>query len=437
MLLMPSTPLNASTVDCNSSSNSSILSSSRGEPEPPAAGVFTLRQLINLALGPLAMAALASGGTKRISLLLSAVVALMIACFATTLIGSGVDADLLGGLVPTIPNGSSELALALIGTTAIPVNLLMGSSIARSSSEVAMRRGVGLASGLSGMISLLVLLVGSHVERPPCVAFALVDVAHVLEAVMGPAGLTGFAIGLFGAGISSALTIPLGTTLALEDLFGLHDPSSDSKGGAKSLASADAAAAVAERSRAPGSPRTALRPMQIGPSTTSGWRKALRVLRWHSWGRFAFIVSFLGLSLIPSLLQLPTITIIMTAQVVNGVLLPCVASMLLISLNDAELMSDASPQSACSNALMFPCVGIALYLASVVLVKRLVTGGERPHDAMVGAVPLAAVGMICLAGCVWVVRGARRHAPMMRTPPRPILRTVECSAVVASTSPPC
>lgn len=145
---MPSTPLNASTVDCNSSSNSSILSSSRGEPEPPAAGVFTLRQLINLALGPLAMAALASGGTKRISLLLSAVVALMIACFATTLIGSGVDADLLGGLVPTIPNGSSELALALIGTTAIPVNLLMGSSIARSSSEVAMRRGVGLASGM-------------------------------------------------------------------------------------------------------------------------------------------------------------------------------------------------------------------------------------------------------------------------------------------------
>ena len=106
-----------------------------------------------------------------------------------------------------------------------------------------MRKGVSLASFLSGCISLLILLVGSNVPpRPPCVPFELSDVGAELEKYMGKPGYAAFALGLFGAGISSALTIPLGTTLAIEDLFGLSD--ADSSGGtpSKSLASADAAA---------------------------------------------------------------------------------------------------------------------------------------------------------------------------------------------------
>ena len=46
----------------------------------------------------------------------------------------------------------------------------------------------------------------------------------------------------------------------------------------------------------------------------------------------------------PSLLRLPTIAIITTAQVVNGVLLPAVASMLLLSLNHAGVMGRSGPQ---------------------------------------------------------------------------------------------
>ena len=211
MLLLPRPPVGPGNINCSSSDHGSSRGSSRGNsssnsigsgilgdngtlhldapPTAPAADTFAARQTINVLLGPTAMAMLASGGTHRISLLLSAVVAVMIGCFATTLLGSGVHVDVLSGLVPSIPDGASELALALIGTTAIPVNLLMGSSIARSSDQVTMRRGVGLASMLSGLISLLVLLVGSHVPtHPACAPFQLRDVAHVLEGVMGPAG---------------------------------------------------------------------------------------------------------------------------------------------------------------------------------------------------------------------------------------------------------
>ena len=41
------------------------------------------------------------------------------------------------------------------------------------------------------------VMVGAHVPaHPPCVPFALRDIAHVLQAVMGDAGYFGFAVGL-------------------------------------------------------------------------------------------------------------------------------------------------------------------------------------------------------------------------------------------------
>lgn len=410
MLMTPSTLLlNLSAVDCSPSDVNRTVGVSTSEPVG-GGGVLAVRQTINLLLLPLTMATLASGGTKCISLLLSAVVGLMIVCFATALGSSGVHVNVLAGLVPLIPEGGSELALAVVGTTAIPINLLLGSSIARSSTVAAMRRGVGLASSLSGFISVLVLLVGTLVpSRPPCVAFKLEDVSHVLETLVGPAGRVMFAMGLFGAGISSALTIPLGTTLALEELFGLRREEAAKP--VRGLAGADAAA-------------DATADVTTDAITRPGFLSDLSGrLRWCRWGRHVFLAAFLGLSLIPSLLQLPTISIIMTAQIVNGLLLPCVASALLLCLNDARShMGSARPQPARLNALMFPCVGIALYLASVVLLKRLVTA--QASTAMASAVPVAAVGLVLLASCVYVLR---RDQPQM-------LRTVEFATVAAAVS---
>ena len=100
---------------------------------------------INVLLGPLCTVLVATGSTQHISYLLSAVVALMIVCFSVAIAGSGIPVPLLPGLLPRIPAGSSELALGLVGTTAIPHNLLLGSAIARGASVREMRHGVALA----------------------------------------------------------------------------------------------------------------------------------------------------------------------------------------------------------------------------------------------------------------------------------------------------
>mmetsp|Transcript_22816 Transcript_22816/g.58034 ORF Transcript_22816/g.58034 Transcript_22816/m.58034 type:complete len:355 (-) Transcript_22816:331-1395(-) len=332
-----------------------------------------------------------------------------------------------------------------------PCACRLGSSLARSSDLGTMRVGVSLASFLSGSISILILLVGSNVPpRPPCVLFALSDVGAVLEHYMGPAGFVGFGLGLFGAGISSALTIPIGTTLAIEDLFGLRATGADiaESGGSptKSLASADSAATAEDAV-----PRHTLRPMQTQQrqcAPTPGGRECQGASRWEAWGRSAFIVVFLALSLIPSLLQLPTIAIIMTAQVANGILLPCVASVLFISLNDASLMQAAQPQAAAANLIMFPCISVALFLASVVLLKKLVgaMGGVSDgtvHAAITAAFPVTVVCTLAVGGCAWAVRDGGMWHRRRRGATRPMVRTTEMRSVMASESrstaaqPPC
>ncbi|KAL1527819.1 hypothetical protein AB1Y20_009202 [Prymnesium parvum] len=161
--------------------------------------------LINVALGPLCALLLCGGSTQRVSYFLSSVVILMILCFSIAVAGSGLPSSFFRGIIPSIPAGKAELALGLIGTTAIPHNLLLGSVLARGVSLAHMRQGVLLASTLSGLISLLILLVGTRADVRAS-DFELRDVADVLASVMGPAGIWVFALGLFGAGLSSAMT---------------------------------------------------------------------------------------------------------------------------------------------------------------------------------------------------------------------------------------
>ena len=372
------------------------------------------RQLINFALAPVCVGCMLAGSAQRVGLVLSVVVAAMVACFGGALSGTGVPHTLLFGLVPRIPEGAAEVALALMGTTAIPVNLLLGSSLAKQSSMHSMRQGVGLASALSGLISVLVLLVGAQVPpRPPCVPFSLREVALVLRRVMGPIGFWGFGVGLFGAGLSSALTIPLGMALTLEDLYGLLEEEEEGE-------DEDAAGeAVGAAFTPPG----------------GGWVPSRRSIkrRWRSCGRALFMSLFLLIGLIPSLLRMPTVTIITAAQVANGVLLPVVASVLLLSLNHSGFMASAGgAQPMLNTLLMLPCVAIAMLLASMVLMKQTIGrafGADGGRVAMTAAVPCAAAATLLLVSRVRVVRRAAgaglRRANMnilSISPARPPLR---------------
>ena len=159
-------------VDCTAADRATIAEAHRSQSElDDSQRAIRLSELGAL---PVTVLLITGGGAERVSLLLSVVVAWMVVCFAAALSGTGAPPGLLFGLVPTIPAGAAEVALAVMGTTAIPLNLLLGSSLARTSSLESMRQGVGLASLLSGLISVLVQLIGASVpSRPPCVPFEL------------------------------------------------------------------------------------------------------------------------------------------------------------------------------------------------------------------------------------------------------------------------
>lgn len=210
-----------------------------------------------------------------------------------------------------------------------------------------------LAAGLRAPMTVVCSACAAQVPpHPPCVPFELRDVGRVLSSVMGLAGFYGFGLGLCGAGISSALTIPLGCALSIEDIYGLHAPPAGSSppgqgaaAGGAALADADSAAGNFMSLFGPGG-RFSLSSANLGggaagPASSSSSAAAAATpwtpaVWWQRRIRPIGMVLFLGLSIIPSLLRWPTIAIITTAQVVNGLLLPCVAAMLFISLNHAR-----------------------------------------------------------------------------------------------------
>ena len=224
-------------------------------------------------------------------------------------------------------------------------------------------------------------------------AFALSELLPLLEQTAGTPGVWLFALGLFGAGLSSALTVGLGTALAIEDILGLHvvaAPAALATHDAASNASQQVSLSVAEirppedahgggsgggggcgsggsglLSRGRRRRRRRLRAWLV----ESMWWSMLRSTRWSGHGKACFYVALFALGALPALLRVPTISVIQLAQVINGCLLPIIAALLMIALNDHALMR-GQPQSLHLNVLMAPCAGMTLFLASVVLLDQ-------------------------------------------------------------------
>lgn len=96
--------------------------------------------------------------------------------------------------------------------------------------------------------------------------------------------------------------------------------------------------------------------------------------------------------------------VILLAAVLNGLLLPFISGLLLLCLNHSTLMR-GQPQPTAANALLVPCVGLSLLLASVVVTTRL---AAHQSDAWRLAAPAAALGTALLARASSGLRGATR-----------------------------
>ncbi|MEL7054686.1 MAG: Nramp family divalent metal transporter [Pseudomonadota bacterium] len=220
--------------------------------------------------------------------------------------------QLFVGLIPRIPDGGTLTAIALIGTTIVPYNLFLHAAAARKKWEdqtgtKEARTESALSIGLGGLVSILILstAAGSLFKSGLDVTSAA-DMARAIEPAFGDAARYLIGIGLFAAGLTSAITAPMATAFALSEIIGGDE---------------------SQRSR-------------LFRGT-------------------ALLVVIVGAAI--SLTGIQPISLILIAQYANGLLLPIVAGFLLYIMNRKDLLG-AHVNSAFANAAGVVIVLITLGL---------------------------------------------------------------------------
>lgn len=312
--------------------------------------------VLALAFGVVAAGLLALGAPGTVANVLSITVAIMGLAFLVTALGGDLDgaAVLRGAFVPATPEGSGLLVLGLVGTTVVPYNLFLGSSLAVGKNLGEARFGIALAIGFGGLISMGILLAGIGVPEP----FSFAAVADRLTARLGPWAGSLFGWGLCAAGLSSAVTAPLAAALTARGLFsrGSDDPRWTSRG-------------------------SHYRAVWIG-------------------------VLLVGLGF--ALSGVPRIPAILLAQALNGVLLPVAAIFLWLAVNDRQLLGDQGVNGRFANVVTGLVVAVAVVLGTSGLVRAAASalGQPAPGEGLVFGVGAAAVAL--LVGPVLGALRARR-----------------------------
>jgi Mn2+/Fe2+ NRAMP family transporter len=132
----------------------------------------------------------------------------------------------LQGLVPRIPDGGTLTAIALIGTTIVPYNLFLHAAAARrkwaDGEGLSMARKESCFSiGLGGLVSILILsTAAASLFKSGLEVSNAADMARAIEPAFGEGARYLIGIGLFAAGLTSAITAPMATAFALTEIIG-------------------------------------------------------------------------------------------------------------------------------------------------------------------------------------------------------------------------
>lgn len=178
-----------------------------------------------LAIALLASLILWRGSYRLVErVLVTMVIAMSIVFIATAIAVMREPGAILGGLfVPRLPAGSDMVALALIGTTIVPYNLFLHASSVqerwRGPEKLGEARAdLGVAIVLGGIVSMAILITGAAqfgtaVDSP-------VQIAAMLEPLLGGWATVFFAVGFFAAGMTSAITAPMAAAYAVSGVLG-------------------------------------------------------------------------------------------------------------------------------------------------------------------------------------------------------------------------
>ncbi|MBT8262326.1 MAG: Nramp family divalent metal transporter [Bacteroidia bacterium] len=181
--------------------------------------------MLSLIIGAIAFLVLYLGNYKVIEKFLISLVLLMSISFLITavLTKPQISEVLKGMFIPKFPEESWLTIIALVGTTVVPYNLFLHASLVKekwkdSTHLKAARIDTYISILLGGIVSLAIIICAAAVRTSEVNNAA--DLAMALEPLYGEYATYLLSIGLFAAGITSAITAPLAAAYVARDCFG-------------------------------------------------------------------------------------------------------------------------------------------------------------------------------------------------------------------------
>jgi len=182
------------------------------------------------------------GRVDLLQKILTVCVGLMSCLFLYSAIASEPQwSKIAAGFVPRVPTGSEWFVIGIIGTTVVPYNLFLhasaaaqqwGENSANDDTKTAIkysRIDTILSVALGGMVTCAILITASmafHDTSTPSGSGGL-DIAKQLEPALGVNSKFIFSLGLFAAGLTSAITAPVAAAFAVSGCFGWSGRLSD------------------------------------------------------------------------------------------------------------------------------------------------------------------------------------------------------------------
>lgn len=287
-----------------------------GKPSISVAGLSI--NLLSIVIGFVAFVLLYIGNYKLLEKVLVSLVILMSIAFLITAIITkpNISEILKVAFIPKFPKDSILTIIALIGTTVVPYNLFLHASLVKEkwhhkADLKFARKDTIIAVVLGGLVSMCIIISAASIQTQDISNAA--DLAKGLEPLFGSFAKYFLAIGLFAAGITSAITAPL------------------------------AAAFVA--------------------SGCLGWSTNMKAKKFRAVWMFILLVG-----VISSSIGIKSIEIIKFAQVANGILLPVIAGFLIWIMNKQSVLG-IHKNNVKQNIFGFIILGISILLSLATLNK--------------------------------------------------------------------
>lgn len=178
-----------------------------------------------LIIGVCAFVLLYLGNYRLLEKVLVTLVIIMSLSFVVTAVLTKPDLSLIlkGLLVPEVPQDGILTIIALVGTTVVPYNLFLHASLVgekwNSKDDLkSVRRDTYISIGLGGLVSMCIIIAASTIQGQHVTN--VLDLAKSLQPLYGNAAKYFIGVGLFAAGVTSAITAPLAAAYVVNSCFG-------------------------------------------------------------------------------------------------------------------------------------------------------------------------------------------------------------------------